>query len=240
MKKILSTAAAAGIMLLCQAAPKVVFEANFTKSLNANASTDTISRRIPPFPVKTGKNTTFETDKEKGLIIGEEKASAYYGIKGLLNGKSGSIELIVRNLNWEVKDLKKHLFIQATLPGLLYFYKHSNDGVAVYFSRDDNKQKVFLGCMPSWKLDTEHHLVFTWDNGEVSLYIDGTKARSRKFEMPQEMPTRLYIGTPGKHQLNSDNTAVKMIKFYDSALSAKEVFAACKNSQPQDEDIIEE
>jgi hypothetical protein len=236
MKKILSTTAATVITLLCQAAPQIVFQADFTKSLNANTTT----KRVYPYPVKTGKNAALEQDKEKGLIIGEEKASAYYGIKGLMNSKSGSIELIVRNLNWDVKDTKKHLFIQASLPGLLYFYKHSNDGVAVYFSRDDNKQKVFLGCMPSWKRDTEHHVVFTWDNGEVSLYIDGTKARSKKFEMPQEMPARLYIGTPGKHQLNSDNTAIKMIKIYDSALSAKEVFAACKDSQPQDEDIIEE
>ena len=236
MKKQVVTAAVLGIAMWCHAAPKVIFEADFTQSLRAKTET----KMINPFPVKTGKNTTFETDKAKGLIIGEEKASAYYGIKDLLNGKSGSIELIVRNLNWDVKDLKKHLFVQASDPGLLYFYKHSNDGIAVYFSNPETKKSAFMGCMPKWERDTEHHLVFSWDNGEISLYIDGTKARSRKFEMPEKMPSRMFLGCPGKHLLNSDNTAIKMIKIYDSALPAKEIFETFKNTQPKDADIIEE
>ena len=234
-KKIVSLLA----VICCAAAfasPQVIFEADFTKSPNAKSK----GKPSYHYPVKTGKNTKLELDKEKGLIIGEEKASAHFGIPDLLNSKSGSIEMVVRNLNWEVKDLNKHLFMQADRPGLLYFYKHSNDGVAIYFSNAESKKSVFMGNMPKWKKDTEHHLVFTWNNGDLALFIDGTKAAERKFVMPEKMPSRFFLGTPGKHPLNSNNTAIKYLKIYDSALSIKEVFQLNKNNQIQDEDIIDE
>ena len=236
MKKQMLILALLAAGVVCQGAPNVIFKVDFTKSQVA----ETTSKKVYPYPVKTGKNKNLEIDKEKGLIVGEEKASAHYSIPGLFNSKAGSVELLVRNLNWEVNDRKKHLFMQIYRPGLIYFYKHSNDGVAVYISNPENKRSVFLGNMPKWKKDTEHHLVFTWENGEVSLFIDGTKAAVRKFVMPEKMPEGFSLGTPGKHQLNSDNTAIKFVRIYDGALSIKEVFEMFKKSQPQDSDIIEE
>lgn len=236
MKKQLLILALLSAAVICQAAPNAVFSLDFTKSQVAQGG----GKKFYPYPVKTGKNKALEIDKVKGLIVGEEKASAYYSIPDLLKSDAGSVELVVRNLNWEVNDRKKHLFMQAYRPGTVYFYKHSNDGVAVYVSNPETKKSVFVGKMPKWQKDTEHHLVFTWGNGEVTLFIDGIKAASKKFVMPEKMPGGFTLGTPGKHALNSDNTAVKLCRIYDSTLSAKEVSELCKNSKPQDSDIIEE
>ena len=137
---------AAGMNLLWSAPQKIVFDADFTKAVEAKTERKTQK----PYPVKTGEKATFESNAERGLIIGEGKASAYFSIPGLLKKNSGSIEISVQNIDWEIQDRKIHLFLYADRPGLMYFYKHSNDGVAVYFSNPENKQHVFLGKMPDW------------------------------------------------------------------------------------------
>ncbi|MBQ9337581.1 MAG: LamG domain-containing protein [Lentisphaeria bacterium] len=237
MKKALFLAVlAAGINSLCGATPNVVFEADFTQSPDAKRG----DKIVKPYPVKNGTGTKLETDPERGLIIGENKATAYFSIKDLLKSAAGSIEISVRNVDWDSKDRKVHLLLQADQPGLLFFYKHSNDGAAVYFSNAENKQKIFLHRMPDWREDTVHHCVFTWNGNALSLYIDGTKAAEGKFEMPAQMPNRIFIGSPGNVRMSAGTTAIRSVKIYDAALTPAEVAEKFRKNLPQDKDILDE
>ena len=122
MKKALFTVLlAAGMNLLFAAPAKIIFEADFTKGVEAK----TAQKTVKAYPVKTGEKATFEFDAERGLIIGEGKATAFFSIAGLLNKNEGSIEISVQNIDWDVKDRKVHLFLYGDQPGILYFYKHS-------------------------------------------------------------------------------------------------------------------
>ena len=227
---------AAGMNLLYSAPDQIVFEADFTKGVEAK----TAQKTVKPYPVKTGTKTAFESDAERGLIIGEGKASAYFPIAGLLNKNAGSIEISVRNIDWDVKDRKIHLFLYADQPGLLYFYKHSNDGVAVYCSNPENRQKIFLGKMPDWKPDTVHHCVFTWDNGKLALYIDGNKASEKKFELPEKMPQRIFVGNPGSSKMNNGTTGIRLLRIYGTALAPKEISTLFRKNLPEDKDVLDE
>ena len=227
---------AAGMNLLYSAPGKIVFEADFTKGIEAK----TTQKTVKPHPVKTGEKTTFESDAERGLVIGEGQASAFFSIAGLLNKNSGSIEISVQNIDWDVKDRKIHLFLYADQPGILYFYKHSNDGVAVYFSNPENKQHVFLGKMPDWKPNTIHHCVFTWDNGKLALYIDGNKARERAFELPAKMPQRVFVGNPGNSKMNNGTTGIRLLRIYETALTPQEISILFRKNLPEDKDVLDE
>ena len=160
-----------------------------------------------------------------GLQIGENRASARYDGKDNFPVKSGTIEMTVKNIDWEYSDKKIHLFFCTVSPAItLYIYKHSGDGIGVYIKNKKTGKSLFQRTMPKdWKLNSIHHLAYTWDGyGNFAFFLDG-KQISRQY-MPLESSEVKYfaVGPLGKFGRNGQSS-VSRLRIYDRALRDKEV-----------------
>ena len=170
-----------------------------------------------------------------GLMVGAGRSGVRYD--GIANFplNAGSIELTVKNCDWEYKSKKVHMFV-STIGGNLtfYVYKHSDDGIGVYVRNNKTKKALFLHDRPdNWKLNSIHHLVYTWDGaGNSALYLDG-QLNSRGFcELPGEAVKYIDIGSTGRFGANGQ-TAIGHVRIYDRALTDKEIIVLAGELIPE-------
>ncbi|MBO7328056.1 MAG: hypothetical protein J6W00_04710 [Lentisphaeria bacterium] len=160
-----------------------------------------------------------------GLQIGENRASVRYDGKDNFPSKSGTIEMTIKNIDWEYTDKKVHVFFCTISSNItLYVYKHSGDGIGVYLKNNKSGKSLFLRAMPKdWKLNSIHHLAYTWDGyGNFSFHLDGKKI-SRQY-MPLESSSVKYfaVGPLGKFGRNGQSS-ISRLRIYDRALSDREI-----------------
>ena len=157
-----------------------------------------------------------------GLQVGNGCAAVLYSAKDHIT-KACTIELVVKNIDWEYGDSKVHLFLGSygNSPLKIYLYKYRKEGVAIYL--EAGKKKIFLRKMPEgWKLGESHHIAVTWFYDNVVLYLDGVKAAAGKFVDIEQLPARFYVGAPGK--FGSDgNSAIGCVRMHNRALSSDEI-----------------
>ena len=175
-----------------------------------------------------------------GLKVGADRASVRYdGLKNFpLQG--GTIEMTIKNCDWEYKSKQVHMFLSTTAPDLtMYIYKHSDDGIGVYTRNAQTKKSLFLRTMPKdWKSNSIHHLAYTWDGyGNFALYLDGRKI-SRKY-MPLEDSSVKYfsVGPLGKFGKNGQSS-VGRLRIYNRALMDKEVILVAGELVPELKDKV--
>lgn len=170
-----------------------------------------------------------------GLMVGAGRSGVRYD--GIANFplKSGSVELTVKNCDWEYAGKKVHMFF-STIGGNLtfYVYKHSDDGIGVYARNNKTKKAIFLHDRPKdWKLNSVHHLVYTWDGaGNSVLYLDGVRNCKGTLEFPGEAVRYIDIGSTGRFGANGQ-TAIGHVRIYDRALNDEEVAAVAGELIPE-------
>ena len=170
-----------------------------------------------------------------GLLVGADRPGVRYAAPGNFPARGGTIEMTVKNCDWEYKAPKVHMFMSTVAKDLtMYVYKHSNDGVGVYARNNLTKKSLFLRAMPKdWVLNGIHHLAYTWDGaGNSVLYLDGRQVRKGFIELPETPVKFIDVGPTGRFGANG-HTAIGHLRIYDRALTDKEIVAVAGELIPE-------
>ena len=170
-----------------------------------------------------------------GLQVGTDRAGVRYDGIGNFPTRSGSIEMTIKNIDWEYNTKAVHLFLQPIASDLtMFIYKHSNDGIGVYTRNNKTKKTLFLRKMPKdWKLGGIHHLVYTWDGaGNSVLYLDGLMAAKGFIELPENPVKHFFVGPTGRMG-TAGQTAIGHIRLYNRPLMDQEVIVVAGELIPE-------
>ena len=170
-----------------------------------------------------------------GLHIGPKRACVRYDGKGNFPLKGGTIELTIKNMDWEYPEKKVHMFIKPMSKDItMYVYKHSHDGLGVYVQNVKTKKSLFLRSMPKdWKSNSIHHLAYTWDGyGNSVLYLDGLMVSKGYIPLPDTNVRNFTIGTTGKWG-NAGDSSIGHVRMYDRALTADEIIIVAGELIPE-------
>lgn len=160
-----------------------------------------------------------------GLQVGAGRAGVRYDAAGNFPTNGGTIEMTVKNCDWEYDAPKVHLFMNTVAKDLtMYVYKHSRDGIGVYVKNNLTKKSLFLRIMPKdWKSNSIHHLAYTWDGtGNSVLYLDGQQVAKGFIVFPESPVKYFNIGPTGRMGANG-LTAIGQVRIYNRALTDKEI-----------------
>lgn len=100
--------------------------------------------------VPAGRPLRFDLDplstQQDGLQVGAGRAGVVYRTAGHLTPERGTLEMLLKNLDWEWQDGEMHLFLSSygASPLTLYVYKHGRDGLGVYLRRQGSGESLFL------------------------------------------------------------------------------------------------
>jgi len=205
-----------------------IFAVDYTKSqesVKAQLAKGSPEGRILP----AGRPLRFDFDPlsttNYGLQVGADRVAVRYEGKGNFPTRGGTIELTIKNCDWEYQAAKVHMFLSPVSKDLImYVYKHSNDGIGVYAKNNRTKKTLFLRAMPKdWKSNSIHHLAYTWDGtGNSVLYLDGHMIRKGFIELPESPVPYFTVGTTAKWGANG-HSAIGHVRIYDRALSDREI-----------------
>jgi hypothetical protein len=111
----------------------MTFEVDYAKSMDMDKINASFSKGKATGTLILGEKADFDFEPmstvNNGLKIGANCTSIQYETAGNLTSVKGSIEMVVKNLNWDWNDNKIHLFMQTNkIPAngvLMYIYKHA-------------------------------------------------------------------------------------------------------------------
>ena len=170
-----------------------------------------------------------------GLQVGANRAGVRYQAAGNFPTSGGTIEMVIKNCDWEYQSRNVHMFLSTIAKDLkMYIYKHSNDGIGVYVKNELTKKSLFLRSMPkNWKINTIHHLAYTWDGyGNSVLYLDGQMVQRGFIQFPESPVKYFNIGSVGKFGANGQ-TAIGHVRIYNRALTDKEIIVVTGELIPE-------
>ena len=226
-------AVAFGIMVVapCQAAPAVepghvLFYAPFDGTTSAEIARGNASARS----VK-GQETYEQGRKGRALVCGGmfvERCS--YDLKDNLHLDEGSIEVLLKAVDWEWGDKQHHVFFETSARNgarlLLYKPCHSDK---IHFHVWRNQKTPFgVSAKSAVAKGVWHHVAATWRRGEIALYIDGQRvdrdARAQVI-MPEIVGPTFTLGDKrwGKAREGMGKTLLDEFSIYGKPLSAGEV-----------------
>ena len=240
LSALLVTAAAAQLSAAPNAediAKARIFAVNYTLS-QETVKAQTAKGKPDGTLVPAGRAVRFDFDPlsttNYGLQVGADRAAVRYDGAGNFPERGGTIEMTVKNCDWEYNASKVHLFLNTVAKDLtMYVYKHSNDGLGVYVKNNLTGKALFLRKMPDWKSNTIHHLAYTWDGaGNSVLYFDGQMVRKGFIEFPESPVKYINIGPTGKFGANGQ-TAIGHVRIYNRALTDKEIIVVTGELIPE-------
>lgn len=221
--------------ILAEIRKDLSFEIIYTASpTNINA---TFSKGNPKGVIHKNSNLKFEIEPmsfvNNGLIVGKDCASVYYETAGNLSPRQGTLETVVKNINWQWNDGKVHLFLSSLGSALtMYLYQHAGDGLGIYLEHPASREKIFLRAVPrEWINGKNHHLAVTWNEKEIILYLDGRKAATGTLSPIVSFPRKITVGSWDKFG-DDGNTTVGLLRFYQRALNEDEITALAVKELP--------
>ena len=227
------------------AAPKIeeitaarIFAINYTQSqetVKAQFAKGNPGGTLIPsnFPVRFDFDPLSTTNY--GLLAGKDRAGVRYNATGNFPVSGGTVEMTIKNCNWEYNSKTTHMFMSTIARDLtMYIYKHSNDGIGVYVRNNLTKKSLFLRTMPKdWKINSIHHLAYTWDGtGNSVLYLDGLMVQKGFIVFPESPVKYFDVGSTGRFGANG-NTAIGHLRLYNRALTDKEIIVTAGELIPE-------
>ena len=214
------------------------FAADYTKSQETVKAQFAVGRpdgKLVPANRKLRFDFDVLSTTNYGIQVGADRAGVRYD--GIANFplKGGTIEMTIKNIDWEYKSKKVHMFLSTIAKDLtMYVYKHSNDGLGVYVRNNKTKKSLFLRTMPKdWKPNSIHHLTYTWDGaGNSVLYLDGQMVRKGFIEFPETPVKYIDLGATGRFG-NNGQTAIGHLRIYNRALTDQEVIVIAGELIPE-------
>ena len=245
--KFLSVLLAAASATALLAAPKAEeitaarsFAVDYTKSqetVNAQFALGKPNGRLAPANIPMRFDFDVLSTTNYGLQVGAGRAGVIYDGVANFPVNGGTIEMTIKNIDWEYQSKSVHMFLQPIASGnaiTMFVYKHSDDGVGVYLSNNKTKKKLFLRSMPKgWKSNSIHHLAYTWDGaGNSVLYLDGVQVAKGYLEFADVNIKHFCVGATGKMGANGQ-TAIGHVRLYNRALTDKEIIVVAGELIPE-------
>ncbi len=163
----------------------------------------------------------------KGIKVNSQGYLLISDANLFVGSKEGTFEFWVKPVDWKPDDGKFHVFVEVEGKGRLVLYKYYNnkklilysDPKAVEGSSYNISQKI------DWKLNQWHHVVGSWTQNSLMLYIDGLKVSSRPAEAvtPTYLNGNILIGDRDWGMLRESSTVIDEVKIYNTELSPEVV-----------------
>jgi hypothetical protein len=203
----------------------ITFQATFDGTLQAR------SARGSGEPQTVGEFRFAPGRRGQGVVVGKDGNSLSYAVAENVTLPEGSISVWVQPIDWYGADGMFHIFFDASSSGgrlLVYEY---GPGVTLLFYVLNAKRHDTNAPAPMprevWTPGSWHHLVATWQPGEVAFYSDG-KLASRITDrdiLPSDLGERFQVGTNTgwKPITGRDDTVLDDLTLYNRALLPDEV-----------------
>jgi len=207
----------------------LLFYTSFDKGVKADIS------RGNPEPISLKGNIQLEDGiKGKSIITGNDFITTLsYSTEGNFNITRGTISIWIKPIDWLGDKGKAKLFH-------IFMLEYSNQGylgiemerfntpyacLLFYASYFPNREKIHIrySGTKNWENGIWHHVVITWDNKEVRLYIDGVFIGRGQLTAPftaSDLHAKyFYIGTGGE-----EHTSIDEFRIWERDLTYSEVF----------------
>lgn len=134
-----------------------------------------------------------EGRKDKGIAVGDANPSVRYELEGNFTPAQGSLAFWAKPLNWSGPS-KTHMLVSAArdtsgnFGWSVYQYADSQQGGVGFNVKGENEQTghgVF-DLKSDWEQGVWHHLLVTWDQDLIRLYIDGRLIGKTRLELPMD------------------------------------------------------
>lgn len=139
----------------------------------------------------------------KGVLIDQED-SLYYPTEDNINKEQGALEFWLKPV-WEGDNGGSYVFFEI---GDEWFNRMRiiKDGANnLRFMVWSSKVEYDAACsVADWSIDEWHHVRAIWEDGNISLYLDGENCDTQNFVvMPESLSSRLFIGSSAKKDLQA-------------------------------------
>ena len=131
-----------------------------------------------------------ETAETKAIGIG-------YHTAGNALREQGSVAVWVQALDWEVGDGKNHRFLTFPGQGVTFYFYVFYPGNTWWLLLKKSGNRPVGGWVPSWKPGEWHHLVATWREGEMAVFVDGKQSGRATENVPltERLADRFWLGS---------------------------------------------
>ncbi len=233
MKKSLTLAvfAVIGSMFAADLSNNLLFEADY----RTGSATPTVAKGSKKYRTLLSGKVQF---KDGGLIVGPESASIRYEMNGNIAPKEGTIEIYVKNLDYQMDDNEMHMYFACSAPdSLVYIYKFKKDGLGSCFVlKNGTERKTYFPRQMMKNLDPEpefRHLVAVYTPDSYSFYVDGRLCREIEGEIECNFVGKDFIiGASGNKMGRGGNSWIGFVRTYDRALAESEIAQLAKEAKP--------
>ena len=175
--------------------------------------------------------------------VRQRKYSYVYKAENNINHLKGSISFWVASGDWDGSSTKPmRVFVSADGNGnSMMIYKIYNAPYLYFYIKNQKAVSCSLD-LKNWKKGEWHFIVCNWDNGFMSLFVDGKLIKSAEYK-PFEKPFRnLRIGSQ-LSKIEEGGSLLDEFRVYDGPLSPDEVAKAFqrndeKNAEPSAAEAI--
>lgn len=167
-----------------------------------------------------------------GLLVGDGCASLRFSSAKNLNDENGSIELVVKSMDWDWDDTQKHIFMQSLgKEATLYIYKHAGDGFGAYVGIGKKHFFPRKQCK-NWKKNEKHHFLLTYAGEKIQLFLDGSLVNEGVIPDGKVKFGKYFeLGPAGKFGRDG-RSVISCANFYNRALTGDEVALLAKKHLP--------
>ncbi len=222
---------AAGVALGQTDAPEegLLFHASFDKRdvtadfARGNAASTTFTESLELRGVPGVSGPAFQIGRDERLD---------YELPGNFSSARGSVSMWVMPVNWKGRNDRFEVFLHARGTGfLLHLYKYHQPNMAsIYISTGPDYNVIARCAADDWQPEEWHHLVATWDQTRVQIYVDSELAQEKDLPEGMTLPTLedgWFTITPPKLWDQGfdpdDRTVADEVKLYDRVLTAAEI-----------------
>ena len=229
----------------------LTFHASFDEGIDADAANGT------PTGKAVGQNTAEAQFTEglsgKALLSGRDCAAVSFENHGNLNIAEGTLSMWIRPVDWHGpgKGDNNHPLFTNGVSGRGYYgiqmARQVEPGpyLCYYMIQYPWRRTVAIlapGEMPTWGPDAWHWLVLTWQNTQVTFYIDGVARGRATFESElteRDLTTPAFRVGLGRGE---EQTAIDEVMLFNRSLTPTELKGAkafCRASAPDAWDAVD-
>ena len=119
-----------------------------------------------------------------------------YHTHGNVLREQGSVAVWVQALDWEVGDGKNHRFVTFPGQGVTFYFYVFYPGNTWWLLLKKSGNRPIGGWVPRWKPGEWHHLVATWRDGEMAVFVDGKQSgrATEDVPLPEKLADRFWLG----------------------------------------------
>ena len=235
-------------------AANVTFQADFEGTADGFAN----GRRITPVFLQDKRGFLDKGISGKAIKIGPwlnmqipETTDAkdcnfgyYYNVKGLVSSKRGAVSFWVSPADWDGPSSAKHKMFctlrSADQKNHFTIYKVlQKSAIYLYWRSGSQKASVSLVDITKWKKNDWHYIVFCWDNGAYTFFVDGALANTGGYTPLNKEFEQLCLGSIN-WQLEVGASLMDEVRLYDTLLTQDEVMESFRKTLkvPEVERII--